>query len=58
MDKQAEEILTGINKPVAADATGVSIGNEAPDETSRFNAMEKAGVLQAAALLAAPLFGK
>ena len=58
MDKQAEEILTGINKPVAADATGVSIGSEAPDETSRFNAMEKAGVLQAAALLAAPLFGK
>ena len=58
MDKQAEEILTGINKPVAADATNVSIGNEAPDETSRFNAMEKAGVLQAAALLASPLFGK
>lgn len=58
MDKQAEEILTGINKPVAADATGVSIGSEAPDETSRFNAMEKAGVLQAAALLASPLFGK
>lgn len=58
MDKQAEEILAGINKPVAADATGVSIGSEAPDETSRFNAMEKAGVLQAAALLAAPLFGK
>ena len=58
MDKQAEEILTGINKPVAADATGVSIGSEAPDETSRFSAMEKAGVLQAAALLASPLFGK
>lgn len=58
MDKQAEEILTGINKPVAADATGVSIGSEAPDETNRFNAMEKAGVLQAAALLASPLFGK
>lgn len=58
MDKQAEEILTGINKPVAADATSVSIGSEAPDETSRFNAMEKAGVLQAAALLASPLFGK
>lgn len=58
MDKQAEEILTGINKPVAADATNVSIGNEAPDQTSRFNAMEKAGVLQAAALLASPLFGK
>lgn len=58
MDKQAEEILTGINKPVAADATGVSIGSEAPDETSRFNAMEKAGVLQAAALLASPFFGK
>lgn len=58
MDKQAEEILTGINKPVAADATNVSIGSEAPDETSRFNAMEKAGVLQAAALLASPLFGK
>ena len=58
MDRQAEEILTGINKPVAADATGVSIGSEAPDETSRFNAMEKAGVLQAAALLASPLFGK
>ena len=58
MDKQAEEILTGINKPVAADATGVSIGSEAPDETSRFNALEKAGVLQAAALLASPFFGK
>ena len=58
MDKQAEEILTGINKPVAADATGVSIGSEAPDQTNRFNAMEKAGVLQAAALLASPLFGK
>lgn len=58
MDKQAEEILAGINKPVAADATGVSIGSEALDETSRFNAMEKAGVLQAAALLAAPFFGK
>lgn len=58
MDRQAEEILTGINKPVAADATSVSIGSEAPDETSRFNAMEKAGVLQAAALLASPLFGK
>lgn len=58
MDKQAEEILTGINKPVAADATNVSIGSEAPDETGRFNAMEKAGVLQAAALLASPLFGK
>ena len=58
MDTQAEEILTGINKPVAADATGVSIGSEAPDQTNRFNAMEKAGVLQAAALLASPLFGK
>lgn len=58
MDKQAEEILTGINKPVAADATSVSIGSEAPAETSRFNALEKAGVLQAAALLASPLFGK
>ena len=58
MDKQAEEILTGINKPVAADATGVSIGSEAPDQTNRFNALEKAGVLQAAALLASPLFGK
>ena len=58
MDKQAEEILTGINKPVAADATGVSIGSEAPDQTNRFNAMEKAGILQAAALLASPLFGK
>lgn len=58
MDKQAEEILTGINTPVAADATGVSIGSEAPDQTNRFNAMEKAGVLQAAALLASPLFGK
>ena len=58
MDKQAEEILTGTNKPVAADATGVSIGSEAPDQTNRFNAMEKAGVLQAAALLASPLFGK
>lgn len=58
MDKQAEEILAGINKPVAADATGVSIGSEAPDETSRFKAMVKAGVLQAAALLASPLFGK
>lgn len=58
MDRQAEEILTGINKPVATDATSVSIGNEAPDETSRFDAMEKAGVLQAAALLAAPLFGR
>ena len=58
MDTQAEEILTGINKPVAADATGVSIGSEAPDQTNRFNAMEKAGVLQAAALLASPFFGK
>ena len=58
MDTQAEEILTGINKPVAADATGVSIGSEAPDQTNRFNAMEKAGILQAAALLASPLFGK
>lgn len=58
MDTQAEEILTGINKPAAQDATGVSIGSEAPDQTNRFNAMEKAGVLQAAALLASPLFGK
>ena len=58
MDKQAEEILTGINKPVAQDATGVSIGSEAPDQTNRFNAMEKAGVLQAAALVASPFFGK
>ena len=58
MDTQAEEILTGINKPVAADATGVSIGSEAPDQTNRFDAMEKAGVLQAAALLASPFFGK
>ena len=58
MDTQAEEILTGINKPVAADATSVSIGSEAPDQTNRFNAMEKAGVLQAAALLASPFFGK
>lgn len=58
MDKQAEEILAGINKPVAADATSVSIGNEAPDQASRFNAMEKAGILQAAAVLVSPFFGK
>lgn len=58
MGKEAEEILTGINKPVAADATGVSIGSEAPDQTSRFNAMEKAGILQAGAVLASQLFGK
>lgn len=45
MDKQAEEILTGINKPVAAYTTGASIGSEAPDQSSRFNALEKAGAL-------------
>lgn len=57
MGKETEEILAGINRPVAADATSVSI-QEAPDKSSRFNAMEKAGVLQAAAVLASPLFGK
>lgn len=64
MDKEVEEILAGINKPAAADATGVPIKDstpipgEKPEESSRFNAMEKAGILQAAAVLVSPFFGK
>lgn len=64
METQALEILNGINKPVVPDATSVSIKDstpipgEKPEESSRFNAMEKAGVLQAAGVLLATALGK
>ena len=64
MEAQALEILNGINKPVAPDATSVSVKDsvpapgEKPEESSRFNALEKAGILQAAAVLVSPFFGK
>lgn len=49
METQALEILKGINEPVVRDATQVSVNTE-PEKSSRFNAMDKAGILQAGIL--------